>query len=242
MKKLGIVVAGLFSAMTVFAQDPAPEATPADAAPVEAAAPADSASTEAAFVESAPAEASADAAPAETAVTEKKPWLFYVGYDRAHINFQVSEPNPASVSTPSLQTRFGGSSFSSSFNRFRVGTRLLDFIGLEAHLGLKGDEGNEAGTVKMNRNYGLYVVPTGVLFDMVEIGAVLGYSKMDLERGNASESFQGVSYGLNTELPLRHFFDKMPDIRLGLGGIVYHQKNNARIYGTHLGLRYDFKI
>lgn len=240
MKKLGIVMAGLLTAMTVYAQDPVPEAAPADAtapaeaAPVEEAAPADAAPVE--------ETASAEAAPAEPAVADRKPWLLYGGYDRSRINFLVSTSDPASTAPPSLKTRFGGDSFTSDFNRFRFGTRLLEFIGFEAHFGFKGDEGRDPGAVRVDSYYGFYAVPTGVLFDMFEIGAVLGYSKMDLARGNAKETFKGVSYGLNTELPLRHFFESLPDIRVGLGGIVYHQKNDARIYGYNLGLRYDFKL
>lgn len=259
MKKLGILLAGVFAVTTVYAQDPAPEAAPAEAAPAEAppadAAPVDSAApaTDAAVPDtSTPAEApvaeaaapteETASAPAEATASDHKPWLLYAGYDRAHLTFRISNPNPASISAPSLQTRFGGTSFNSDFNVLRGGVRFFEFVGLEAHLGFKGSDGSDPGSVSVKKNIGIYAVPTGVLFDTVEIAAVLGYSRMDLERGSASETFNGVSYGLNTELPLRHFFQSLPDIRIGLGGIVYHQKNDARIYGTHFGIRYDFKI
>lgn len=261
MKKLGILLAGTLAAFAAQAQDPAPEAAPAEAAPTEAAAPADAAPATAepapadtaataapAEPAAAPAEAAsteaapAEAAPAEATPSDAKPWRFYAGYDRAHINMRVSTSNPASTTPPSLQTRFGGDSFSSNFNRLRAGIRLLEFIGLEAHYGFKGDDGKDPGVVGVDKSYGFYVVPTGTFLNTVEISAVLGYSKIDLQRGNASEEFKGASYGVNAELPLKQFFGSLPDLRVGFGGMVYHQKDDARIYGTHFGVRYDFKI
>ena len=216
-------------------------AAPADtAAPAEIAAPpAEAAPAKAAPTEAAPAEA---AAAESTPTPERKPWQLYGGYDRAHINLLVSNSNPASTTPTSLQTRFGGDSFGSSFNRLRGGVRLLDVVGIEAHVGFKGDNGSDPGSVSVNKYYGLYAVPTGVIFDTFEVAAALGYSQMTVERGSASEKFKGVSYGLNIELPIRRFFESLPDIRLGLGGIVYHHDSDARIYGTHFGIRYDFKI
>ena len=264
MKKLGILLVGTLVAFVAQAQDPAPAAAPPEAAPTEAAAPAApaadaaSAPAEAAPADAATAPAEPAAAPAETASTEAaapaeaapaeatpsdaKPWRFYGGYDRAHINVRVSTSNPASTTPPSLQTRFGGDSFSSNFNRLRAGIRLLEFIGLEAHYGFKGDDGSDPGFVTVDKSYGFYFVPTGTFLNTVEISAVLGYNKMDLKRGNASEQFKGASYGVNAELPLKQFFASLPDFRVGFGGMVYHQKDDARIYGTHFGIRYDFKI
>lgn len=224
-------------------------AAPADAAaPAEASAPPADAAAAAAPAETSapPAEAAAapapEAASTEAAPAEQKPWKLYAGYDRAHINFLVSNPDPSSTSPASLKARFGGDTFSSNFNRFRGGLRVLDVVGIEAHVGIKGDSGGDPGSVGVSKYYGIYAVPTGVIFDTVEIAAALGYSQMTVENSSASEKFGGVSYGLNMELPLRHFFESLPDIRVGLGGIVYHHDSTARIYGTHFGLRYDFKI
>jgi hypothetical protein len=257
MKRLGVLLAATLAVFAAHAQDPAPDSAPAEAAPAETAAPADAAPADAV---AAPAEAAAptepaappaeaapepvaEAAPAEaTPAPERKPWHFYGGYDRSHINLLVSTDNPASTTPASLKTRFGGDSFSSNFNRIRAGVRLLEFIGLEGHYGFKGDDGSDRGSIGVKKYYGVYVVPTGTLLNTVEVSAVLGYAKMDVERGNASESFKGASYGLNMELPLKQFFESLPDFRVGLGGMVYHQKDDARIYGTNFGVRYDFKI
>jgi hypothetical protein len=257
MKTFGILLVGTLAAFSAQAQDPAPAtAAPTEAAapaadaapapaPAEAAPPADAAPAAPADAAAAPAPAeaaTAEAAPAEATPSEAKPWRLYGGYDRAHIRMLVSTSNTSATTPTSLQARFGGDSFSSNFNRLRAGIRLLEFIGVEAHFGFKGDDGSSAGSVGVDKSYGIYVVPTGTFLNMVEVSAVLGYSKIDLERGNASEEFKGASYGVNAELPLKQFFESLPDFRLGFGGIVYHQKDDARIYGTHFGVRYDFKI
>lgn len=259
MKKSGFALVGLLSVMTAHAQDaaapeaaatpPAAEAAPAEATPAaadasapaatpEAAAPAEAAAT-AETTETVPVDASTP--PPEAAPAEHKPWRLYAGYDYTHIRFSAYQSNPGSMTAPGLQQRFGGSSFTSNFHQLRFGARLFNFLGVEAHYGVSGEDGS-GGTVSTDNNYGLYLAPTGVLFNTVEVSALIGYNRLKLSNASASESFDGVSYGLNAELPLRHFFESLPDIRVGAGAMIYHKANDAQIIGTHLGLRYDFNL
>lgn len=253
MTKWGFALAGLLSAMTAYAQDatPAPEAAApaAEAAPATEPAPAADAAAPAAEV-SAPA---ADAGTTETvavdgatpppadASAERKPWRFYAGYDYSQIRFSIYQSNPGATTAPTLKQKFGGDSFTSNFHQLRFGTRLFEFVGVEAHYGVGGGNSG-SGSVSTDNNYGLYVLPTGVFFNTVEISAVVGYTWIKLSNATASASFDGVSYGLNAEVPLKHFFESLPDIRVGGGGMLYHKANDAQVYGAHLGLRYDFKI
>lgn len=228
MTKWGFALVGLLSAMAAQAQDAAPSA--------EAAAPA----AEATATETVPVDSGATP-PEAAAPADHKPWRFYAGYDYSQIRFSAYQNNPGSTGAPSLKQAFGGDSFTSSFHQLRFGTRLFDFLGVEAHYGVGGSNSG-SGEVSTDNNYGVYVAPTGVFFNTVEISALVGYSWLKLSNATASASFDGASYGLNAEVPLRHFFENLPDIRVGGGLMLYHKANDAQVYGYHLGLRYDFKI
>lgn len=231
------------------------DAVPADAsaesAPVDAAAPADAsaelapadagmeaAPVEEAAVAEAPVEESApvEEAPAEEAASEDsgEPFQFYIAADKAELTLSLSDDD--------LETQFGGDEFESSMYRIRAGMRLLEAVGIELHYGISDDDGSEAGKFEVGQYYGIFVVPTGSLFDLVEISVPIGYSSTDAERGNASETFDGVSYGLNIEVPITLGSDWFPDLRIGGGGLVYRADQDSRMYGYHFGVRLDFKI
>lgn len=208
-------------------------AAPADTAATADAAPADSAAA-------APTEtASAETAPAES-VSERKPWQLYAGYDYTHINMQITSANPPNPSA--LQTQFGGDFFTTNFHQVRAGMRLFDVIGLEGHYGFKSEDGNQAGKISLKNYGGIYIVPTGTVLDTVELSALIGYTFMTVERPGAEAKLNGVSYGVNLELPIRLFSDALPDLRFGGGIMMYHRNSDSRTYGAHFGLRYDFKI
>jgi hypothetical protein len=217
------------------------DAPPADTAATEPAAPAADATapaeTAATPDAAAPAEAAAaEAAPAETAATgsERKPLDLYFGYDHVHVNTLISNQ--------SLAAKFGADNPGSSFHQIRAGVRLFDVIGLEAHYGIKGDDGSKPGTVGIKNYAGIYFAPTGTVLETVEISALLGYARMDIERPGASISVHGSSYGVNLELPIRRLWEALPDVRLGGGVMVYHRDGDSRSYGSHFGARFDFKI
>ncbi|AXQ30310.1 hypothetical protein D0B54_17250 [Solimonas sp. K1W22B-7] len=222
------------------AADAGAEAAPADVA--AEAAPADAAaadlSAEAAPVEEAPAEAAAEEAPAEDSASESadsgEPFHFYIGVDKAEVTLALSDD--------ALVTAFGGDELESSMYRIRAGTRLLDAVGIELHYGVADDKDDGAEKFEVGEYYGIFVVPTGSLFELVEISVPIGYSSMKAERGAASETFDGVSYGLNVEVPITLNSDWIPDIRLGGGGLVYRADRDSRVYGYHFGVRLDFKI
>ncbi len=147
-----------------------------------------------------------------------------------------------SFSKPALVASFGGDEFNSQMYRIRAGMRLFSKIGLEVQYGAGNQDvadldSDEALT---DQFYGVYLVPTGVLFDLVEVGAALGYARTELKRGGASEGLGGASFGLNFELPL--LTRDSYALRLGAGGTVYRAQPSARIYGYHAGLRLDFTL
>jgi hypothetical protein len=233
--------------------DASAEAAPADAAAAEApaadasaeAAPADAAATdlsaEAAPAEEAPVEAAAEEAPAEEAPAEEtasedsgEPFHFYLGVDKAEVTLALSDE--------ALETAFGSDELESSLFRIRAGMRLLEAVGLELQYGVADDKDDEAKKFEVGEYYGIFVVPTGSLFELIEISVPIGYSSMKAEKGGASETFDGVSYGVNLEVPITLNSEWFPDIRIGGGGLVYRADRDSRVYGYHFGVRLDFKI
>ncbi|MES2489787.1 MAG: hypothetical protein V4607_08340 [Pseudomonadota bacterium] len=245
--------------------DASAEAAPADAAATDAAAaesaPADSTGTDAAALtdgsapaEVAPADASAEAATdgsteaaasetptEEPAAEERKPWQLYAGYNYVLANFLAS--SPSSPPTPNPANQFSTDNLHGKFHDVRFGARFFDVVGLEAHYGFKAGSDDKPDSMGVKNNMALYIVPTGTLFDVVEIAALVGYARTKLEHDGKELSLNGASYGANMEVPLRPLLgDWMPDLRLGGGFMVYHQDSKSRVYGSHVGVRYDFKI
>lgn len=192
-------------------------------------------------------ESSSSAEPEET----RNPIKLYVGYDRTHINFQISGVTQGPVAGPTpptttpqspLQQQFGSSDLTSNFNQIRAGVRVFNTVGIEAHYGRKGSSGNAPGTVEVKNYEGIFIVPTATVLNTVELAAVLGYNWIQLDRPGASKKLNGIAYGLNLELPLRVLWEKLPNIRLGGGVMVYQSGSRSHIYGTHFGARYDFSL
>lgn len=179
-------------------------------------------------------EVAADDGYTETTGETAEPLKMYVGLDKAWTT--------VSFSSDSLAARFGGDEFDSEFYRVRVGVRVFDAIALEAQVGIADQKGSEAGKYETAEYYGVYLVPTGVLFDLIEVAAPVGYSMTTIERGSASEDIDGVSFGLNFEIPLLTGVDWFPDVRIGGGGTVYQAEKKSRVYGYHAGLRFDFGV
>lgn len=219
-------------------------AAPTDSAPAADAASTDAAASGSTDSSAAPADASAsaEAAPAEAApAEERKPWQLYAGYDYAMANFLAS--SSSSPSTPNKANQFSSDNLHGSFHQIRAGVRVFDVIGIEAHYGIKAGSDSKPSSMGVKNNMGLYFVPTGTLFDVVEISALIGYASTKLEHGGNTLTVHGSSYGANLEVPLRPLLGEwMPDIRVGGGFMVYHHDSESRIYGSHFGLRYDFKV
>lgn len=225
MNKSCIALLALILAAPAFAQEePAAEVVPADEAPAE--------STEEGVTEEAPAEeaateeAAAEEAPAEDGPSA--PWNVYVGAD--YVNTTLSQSAPPSAPA---------SEFDSTMVRLRGGWRALDGIGLELHAGI--DQANEAaGEVTTDAYYGAFIVPTAVVFDVVELAFPVGYARSEF--GDSGDALGSIAYGLDLELPLKLWWDALPDLRLTGGWMVYYQKSDARVYGANFGLRYDFAL
>lgn len=229
---------------------PPAEGTATDAAPVETTAeapPADAAPADASVDATATADATTtvDAAPAaeETPAEEANPWIFYVGASYGSAKLSISNLSGLEQ-TDTTTIMYQG----------RVGMRITNGIGLEAHYG-QGQDDDNPYQAKVNRSYGIYIVPTGTLLDMVEFAFPLGFawtkvSGYSVGQGSGappagtkvSQSLDGVSYGMNVEFPFKLLMESIPDIRLTGGGMVYQQNNSARTYGWHAGLRFDFAI
>ncbi|MES0873727.1 hypothetical protein [Sinimarinibacterium thermocellulolyticum] len=170
----------------------------------------------------------------EAAPEEAQPWALYAGADVVWTT--------ASFSSQALIDAFGGDRFDSRMYRVRAGLRLFDAIGLEAQLGA-GDSGVgelAADEFSTERFYAVYFVPTGVLLDLIEVGASIGYAHVDLERPGASEAINGASFGVNVEIPV--YTSDALELRIGGGAATYRAQPSARIYGYHAGLRLDFRV
>ncbi|TJY62915.1 hypothetical protein E4T66_04140 [Sinimarinibacterium sp. CAU 1509] len=147
----------------------------------------------------------------------------------------------ASFSNDTLKAKFGSDQLDSNMIRVRGGVRMFKKIGLEVQYGFDGQGADETSNEYSTANfYGVYLVPTGVLLDFLEVGASIGYASTKLERGNESETLSGASFGVNFELPV--LTTESFDIRIGGGGTVYRAQPSARIYGYHAGVRIDFRI
>lgn len=158
---------------------------------------------------------------------------FYVGleYDMTKIDIDDGATREA----------LGRRRFDSNFYKLRLGARIFEGVGLEVQAGFPD---NDASSSKLETKqfYALYLVPTGVLFDMVEVSARLGYAYTELESEVGKDDADGASFGLAVELPLRHFGEGMPNLRIGAGGTVYQEDREGRVYGWHGGIRYDFTL
>lgn len=157
----------------------------------------------------------------------------YAGVEFAQTRVEFGEDD--------LQAAFGGRRFDSDFYKLRVGARVFEGVGLEAQVGVPASDSGE-GELETSQYYGLFLVPTGVFMDMVEISARIGYSIMSVENDLADEDLDGMSFALAIELPLRALGESLPDLRLTGSGAVFQEDRDARVYGYTLGLRYDFSL
>lgn len=216
--------------------DAALEAAPADASPADAV-PAEEAA--APVEEAAPAEDTASAEDSggssggEEDTGDAEGRKLYVGVDYDMTTVDINDGQVASA--------LSGNRFDSDFYKLRLGTRLFEAVGLELNAGFPA---NNAGAEKLETQqfYALYLVPTGVLFELIEVSARIGYAYTELQGDAGSEDADGMSFGLGVELPLRGFGGSLPDLRIGVGGTVYQEDRDGRVYGFHGGLRYDFTL
>lgn len=191
--------------------------------------------------EIAPAEAAAETAPAEEVAAAEEPvaeepaepLALYVGADWVMTTLSVSAP----VAT-------GADEFDSGMYRGRVGMRALEAVGLELQLGVDNSD-DEPGSVETKSYFGLFVVPTATIFEVLELAFPVGYAQSEFGASGSgrsgSDSLRSLAYGIDAELPLRLLGAELPDLRFTAGWMVYYQKSDARAYGANAGLRYDFQ-
>lgn len=172
---------------------------------------------------------------------DDKKYQFYVGADLQDTKLSISDSNS-----------YGGlnnTSYDSKFWDIRAGYRLFKAIGVEAHYGIPDQDADTSGRFKTRHYYGVFAVPTANVFDLFEIAFPLGYTNQGVtingqttSGGNAvvEKHLNSLAYGANLEVPVRVFWRALPDFRLTGGGMVYYQRGDAREYGFHFGLRYDF--
>lgn len=114
------------------------------------------------------------------------------------------------------------------------------FVTFEAQVGTGLRDDEDPGDIETDIYYGLFVVPHAVVLDLFELSFPVGYARTELTRGGDDETLDSVSFGGNVMLPLRLLLPSLPDIRISVGGQVYHQASDARVYGYNAGLRWDF--
>ncbi len=172
---------------------------------------------------------------------------FYLGADRVDAVFSTSSPQ--TVFTGSNNANFRQTERSDTkFYRVRLGTDLSESIGIEAHYGFEDTSADVAeNTGALDSYLGLYLVPRGVLFELIDIELPLGYSKVEyIEPAGGSADVDGVAFGVNLGLSLTRFLgdedreDRSWNLRLIGGGMVYQQDSESRFYGYNLGLRAEF--
>lgn len=157
---------------------------------------------------------------------------FYVGAERAETTLDLSGET--------LQNRYGRDQLDGGSYLGRVGVRIAEGISIEGIGSFAPDDDKGGRDAKFTQIYGAYLVTTGTVMETVEVSGRVGYALVRAENATADEKFDNVSYGVEMALPLRVFSDSLPNVRLVGGGTVYSQERQARIYGWHYGLRYDF--
>lgn len=179
-------------------------------------------------------ESASDEGSSESEGEEGESSKFYVGGDYVWTS--------VSFSKDSLAAAFGGEELDSNMYRVHAGMRLFEAVGLEAQIGFDGGSSDDPldGEYSTQQFYGVYLVPTGVLFDLIEIGGAIGYASTRLERGDVSETLSGASFGVNLDIPL--FTSDSLELRVGGGATVFRAQNSARIHGYHAGVRVDFSL
>lgn len=207
------------------------ESAPVDAAGAEGEAFTDTATDTATPDSSDPFADSSEASPAEE---EGEPRRIYIGAAFDSMTF--------SASSPDLVAKFGGQEFSGIMVHGRLGMRVHEMIAVEFQGGAKAQNGVDPGTVQVANYLGLFVVPTGNLFDLLEVSAPIGFNSFSLIRGEAKEKFQRLSFGVNLELPVRVFKPMLPDLRFSVGYKTYYVETGSRVYGYHAGMRWDFEM
>jgi hypothetical protein len=211
-------------------EEPAVEETgaaPAEetgATPVEDAGAAEaSGSAEAAAPEEAPLE--------EIAVEEisedssSRPVAFYGGVD---------------LVSSRLSTSADMEDLHSGIYRIHAGARPIEGLALEVQAGIhEGSDG--PGLFRTESYVGAFVIPSIRALDTFDLSFPVGYANTAVIPDAATkENLHSVAYGFEAALPMRAFSENLPDLRFTLGGMVYYQKGNARIYGVHAGLVYGF--
>lgn len=164
-------------------------------------------------------------------------YQFYVGMDYQFLTLAVLNSSGAGG--------FPQKHYNGRLYDLRFGYRLFKTVGLELHYGVDGGNDNRSNGFGVTRYYGIYVVPTATVLNTVELSLPLGYAFTGVKQRVPGQpeyraSINSAAFGANIELPIREFGNSLPNLRLTGGGVVYIQRNNAQIYGFHLGIRYDF--
>ncbi len=188
-----------------------------------------------ASTDEAPAEdtASSDEGSSDSPAEPREGLKLYVGleYDQTTVD----------INDEGLQDAVGGSRFDSDFYKLRLGVRMFEAVGVEFHAGFPANDSSD-DKLETKQFYGLYLVPTGVLLDTIEVSARLGYAYTEIKSDAGKQDADGASFGVAFELPLRLLGEGMPNLRLGAGGTVYQEDRDARVFGWHGGIRYDFTL
>jgi hypothetical protein len=163
-------------------------------------------------------------------------YRFYVGADLQDAKLSVSDSNGLNGLPP------GG--YDTKFWDVRAGYRVLKAVALEAHYGFKEQDDNDPGRFKVDNYWGIFLVPTGHVLNLFELSFPIGYVRQNItapiNNTPTDIHLHSIAFGGNLEIPIREFWSALPDIRLTGGGMVYYQRSDAREYGFHYGLRYDF--
>lgn len=165
----------------------------------------------------------------------------YVGAD--YVDLDVSVFTDGTNGTQTQQR----ADFDSSMYRGRVGVVLNENFNVEAQFGSNAADELD-GELELDTYYGVFVVPHASPLGSLNISVPIGFSVVEFE--GADEDVNGVSFGINFEIPLSSFVgvvsenaaEAMPNIVLSGGFTNYVAKDEGTIRGANIGLKYQFSL
>lgn len=158
---------------------------------------------------------------------------YFIALDRTEAKLDLSDD--------ALEQRFGDDRLDGGLYRAHLGVQFVPGISLEGVVGFAPDKADAGDEFKAKQHYAVYLMPTGNVLDLFEVSARMGYAWSKAEAGNGqTERFDGVSYGVELQLPVRVIAASLPNLRVVVGATVLSQDKDARTASWHYGLRYDF--
>ncbi|CAA6822807.1 MAG: Unknown protein [uncultured Sulfurovum sp.] len=118
----------------------------------------------------------------------------------------------------------------------KIGYNIMDNLALEARAGtgIKADEITATSESNVERIVGAYLKPTTAISDNMNLFALAGYAKTQLEQKVLSSEVSGLSYGLGINYNFNPNWSMVADV------VRYGKNDKSRVDTASLGLEYAF--